>query len=81
MKTLDEKLAKLSSLSGKDPYVVTPSGFIEVICTNVSCKECLFRRENTTLCAAYTTIGNTPISSLKVRSYKDAITLYPELFL
>jgi hypothetical protein len=78
MKTLDEKLAALASIQGSDPLVQNDSGYYTIECSGTSCSKCPF---HTTQCTAFDDFRSVGIVSVKVRTYQDAIALYPEVFL
>ena len=78
MKTLDEKLAALASIQGSDPLVRDEYGHYTIECSGVSCSKCPF---HTTQCTAFADFGKVTLVAIKVRTYKDAIALYPEAFL
>jgi hypothetical protein len=81
MKSLDEKLAILASLSGADPLVKTSEETSEVLCAKVICSECPFMNAELARCNAYNNNEIMLSNKIKVRTYKDATTFYPELFL
>ena len=78
MKTLDEKLAALAFMSGNDPLVKNNEGYYTVECPNSFCAGCPF---HATQCTAFEDLRSIAIVTVKVRTYKDAIALYPEAFL
>jgi hypothetical protein len=81
MNSLDKNLAILASISGADPLVKTSEETSEVLCAKVVCSDCPFMNAEFSRCNAYNNNEIMLSNKIKVRTYKDAITLYPELFL
>ena len=81
MNSLDKNLAILASISGTDPLVKTSEETSEVLCAKVVCNDCPFMNVEFSRCNAYNNKEIMLSNKIKVRTYKDATTLYPELFL
>jgi hypothetical protein len=90
MKSLDENLTLLAAITGKNPLsfdVYHSHTSVSVDCNGVNCfGGCPFydlnfyNTEKYTSCSAPK--GNSPeLFETPIRTYKDATTLYPELFL
>jgi len=80
MKTLDEKLAALASIQGRDPLVRDDHGHYSIECKDVPCSKCPFHFQ-VPQCTAFADFSKVTLVAIKVRTYKDAIALYPEVFL